>query len=181
MNTKFGYGFDLNIFAVGAHGGETINAKDGALKAIPIFDRLQNDRGPICDGGGVLYRITTDEDILGGEAFLRQSAVRGPCPFAYPWQDEDEISDFRPMDFDAACYAAFAELLECIIETSPVGRVYVQIRCQGLEQSSLCGTWTPKRFGERVVRAGQLWGNMTYVLAKNADESNDAVVNRKLK
>ena len=181
MNTKFGYGFDLNIFAVGAHGGKTMLSRDGMLTAQPIYDRLQNDRGPICDGSGVLYRITTDEDILGGEMFLRQREDRGPCPFAYPWQDEEEIADFRPMDFDAAYHAAFAELLECIIETSPVGRVYIQIRCQGLEQSSLCGTWTPKRFMERVVRAGQLWGNMTYVLSRNADEPNDTIVNRYLK
>ena len=181
MNERFGYGFDVYGFAVGAQQGEPISSKDCMLTAIPIFDRLQNDRGCICDGGGVLYRITTEEDMIGGEIFLRQRDDRPPCPFAYPWQNEEEITDFRPIDFDAAYYAAFAELLECIIDTSPVGRVYVQIRCQGLEQSSLCGTWTPARFMERVVRAGHLWGNMTYVLAKNADEPNDDIVNRNLK
>ena len=73
MSTKFGYGFDVNLFAVGANGGETLCSSDGCLTAIPVFDRLRNDRGLICDGGGVLYRITTDEEIIGGEVFLRQS------------------------------------------------------------------------------------------------------------
>lgn len=181
MNERFGYGFDVYGFAVSAQQAETITSKDGVLMAIPIFDRLQNDRGFICDGTGILYRITTEEDVLGGEVFLRQRKVRPPCPFAYPWQNADEIADLRPMDFDAAYHAAFAELLEGIIDTSPVGKVYVQIRCQGLEQSSICGTWTPARFAERVVCAGHLWGNMTYILIKNADESNSDIVNRNLK
>ena len=181
MNERFGYGFDVYGFAVGAQDGMRLRSSDGMLAAIPVFDRLQNDRGFLCDGGGVLYRITTGEDVLGGEIFLRQRNVRPPCPFAYPWQNADEIADLRPMDFDAAYQAAFAELLECIIATSPVGKLYVQIRCQGLEQSNLCGTWTPARFMERIVRAGHLWGNMTYVLAKNADEPQDNILNQLLK
>ena len=181
MNRKFGYGFDVYGFAVSAQQGETITSNDGVLVAIPVLDRLQNDRGFICDGGGVLYRITTEEDVFGGEVFLRQRAVRPPCSFAYPWLDENEITDFRPLDFDAAYHAAFAELLDRIIDTSPVGKMYVQIRCQGLEQSSICGTWTPRRFMERIVLAGHLWGNMTYILANNADEPQDRIVNRKLK
>ena len=181
MSTKFGYGFDVNLFAVGANGGETLCSSDGCLTAIPVFDRLRNDRGLICDGGGVLYRITTDEEIIGGEVFLRQSEDRPACPFAYPWQEEDEIADLRPMEFDAAYHAAFAELLDRIIDTSPVGKVYVQIRCQGLDRSSLCGTWTTARFMERMVRQGHLWGNMTCILAKNADEPNEKIISRNLK
>lgn len=95
--------------------------------------------------------------------------------------EEEEIVDLRPMDFDAAYHTAFSELLECIIDTSPVGKVYVQVRCQGLEQSNLCGTWTPARFMERIVRTGHLWGNMTYVLAENADVPYASILNQLLK
>ena len=82
---------------------------------------------------------------------------------------------------DGYYFAAFDELLHRVTDTSPVGKTYVQIRCQGLEQSNLCGTWTPARFVERIVRAGHLWGNMTYVLAKNADEPQDNILNQLLK
>lgn len=181
MNTIFGYGFDVNLFIVGADGRETLHSSDGCLTAIPIFDRLQNIRGFICDGDGVLYRVTTDADVCGGEVFLRQAEVRPVCPFAYPWMEEEEVGDLRPIDFDAAYTTAFSELLERIADRSPVGKIYVQIRCQGLEQSNLCGTWTPERFIDRMVRAGQLWGNMTYVLAQNADEPQEDILNRTLK
>lgn len=178
LNMKLGYGFDVNLFAVGAVSGETLCSSDGGLTAIPVFDRLQNDRGLLCDGTGALYRVTTPGEVLGGELFLRQSYDRPPCPFAYPWLGGEEISDLCPMVFDAAYITPFAELLERITDTSPVGKVYVQIRCQGLELSSICGTWTPGRFMERIVCAGHLWGNMTYILAKNADEPQDDIVNR---
>lgn len=181
MREIFGYGFDVNLFAVGAAGNETLCSSDGRLTAIPTFDRLQNARGFLCDGGGVLYRITTAADVLGGEVFLRQAEARPVCPFAYPWQEEAEIADLRPINFDAAYTAAFSELLERVTDTSPVGKIYVQIRCQGLEQSNLCGTWTPERFIDSMVRAGHLWGNMTYVLARNADAPQEVILNRIMK
>ena len=181
MSTKLGYGFDVYGFAVGAQQAETITSKDGVLAAIPVFERLQNDRGLICDGGGVCYDITTAAREFGGVLFLRQTEKRQDCPFAYPWMEEEEIADLRPMIFDAEYACAFEELLCRIMEISPVGKVYVQIRCQGLEQSNLCGTWTPARFMERIVRAGHLWGNMTYVLAKNADEPQNTILNQLLK
>lgn len=181
MCKVFGYGFDVYMFSVGADAPKPIRSSDGRLTAIPIFDRLQNDRGFICDGVGVLYRITTDADVLGGEVFLRQAEARPACPFAYPWMEDDEIADLRPIDFDAAYTAAFSELLERVAATSPAGKMYVRIRCQGLEQSNLCGTWTPERFIDRMVRAGHLWGNMTYVLARNADEPQEDILNRIMK
>lgn len=182
MSVCFGYGFDVYMFAVGASDGMALKSGDGMLIAEPIFDRLQNDRGLICDGGGVCYEITTAQREFGGVRFLRQADERpAVCPFAYLWMEEDEIADLRPMDFDAAYHTAFSELLECIIDTSPVGKVYVQVRCQGLEQSNLCGTWTPARFMERIVRTGHLWGNMTYVLAENADAPYDSILNQLLK
>ena len=181
MSEIFGYGFDVWMFAVGAEDGTVLRSADGLLIAEPVFDRLQNDRGLICDGGGVCYDITTAAREFGGVRFLRQTEKRQDCPFAYPWMEEEELADLRPMIFDAEYSCAFEELLCRIMETSPVGKVYVQIRCQGLEQSNLCGTWTPARFMERIVRAGQLWGNMTYVLAKNADEPQDTILNQMLK
>ena len=181
MKEIFGYGFDVNLFAVGADSNETLCSSDGRLTAIPTFDRLQNIRGLICDGGGVLYRITTAADVSGGEVFLRQAEARPACPFAYPWMEEEEIADLRPLLFEDAYLAAFSELLGRVADMSPVGKIYVQIRCQGLEQSNLCGTWTPERFIDRMVRAGHLWGNMTYVLARNADEPQEVILNRILK
>ena len=181
MSVCFGYGFDVYMFAVGASDGTVLKSEDGMLIAEPIFDRLQNDRGLICDGGGVCYEITTAQRKVGGVRFLRQAEKRQDCPFAYPWMEEDEIADLRPVAFDADYFAAFGEMLDRITDTSPVGKVYVQIRCQGLEQSNLCGTWTPARFMERLVRAGQLWGNMTYVLAENADAPYDSILNQLLK
>lgn len=178
---KFGYGFDVNLFAVGAVSGETLCSSDGLLTAIPVFDRLQNDRGLLCDGNGTMYRVTTPGEVFGGELFLRQTGGRPACPFAYPWMDEEEGLDLRPMDFDAEYIAPFTELLGRVADTSPVGKVYVQIRCQGLELRSICGTWTPERFMERIVRAGHLWGNMTYILASNADTPVDELVKRNLK
>ncbi len=177
----FGYGFDVNLFAVGADVGKQIVSCDGALTAQPVFDRLQNDRGFICDGSGVMYRVTTPDEVFGGELFLRQSDDRPDCPFVYPWMTAEEARDLRPMDFDAAYIAPFAQLLERVTDTSPVGKAYVQIRCQGLEQSNLCGTWTPSRFIDGIVRAGYLWGNMTYILARNADMPQDVLVNPYLK
>lgn len=182
MSGIFGYGFDVWMFAVGAEDGTVLRSADGLLIAEPVSDRLQNIRGLICDGGGVCYDITTAAREFGGVLFLRQTEERpAVCPFAYPWMEEEELADLRPMIFDAEYACAFDELLCRIMETSPVGKVYVQIRCQGLEQSNLCGTWTPARFMERIVRAGQLWGNMTYVLAKNADEPQDTIFNQLLK
>ncbi|MBQ7299767.1 MAG: hypothetical protein IJW77_08000, partial [Clostridia bacterium] len=118
MCKVFGYGFDVYMFSVGADAPKPIRSSDGRLTAIPIFDRLQNDRGFICDDVGVLYRITTDADVLGGEVFLRQAEARPACPFAYPWMEDDEIADQRPIDFDAAYIAAFSELLERVAATS---------------------------------------------------------------
>ena len=182
MSNIFGYGFDVWMFAVGAEDTTVLRSTDGMLIAEPVSDKLQNIRGLICDGGGVCYDITTAAHEFGGVRFLRQAEeCSAVCPFAYPWMDREEIADLRPMLFDAAYLAAFEELLDRITDTSPVGRVYVQIRCQGLEQQSLCGTWTPARFMERIVRAGHLWGNMTYVLAQNADEPQNAILNRMLK
>ncbi len=178
---KFGYGFDVNLFAVGADAKEALCSSDGYLTAIPVFDRLQNDRGLLCDGNGTMYRVTTPGEVFGGELFLRQSDDRPACPFAYPWMDEEEGLDLRPMVFDAAYLAPFAQLLERVTDISSVGKVYVQIRCQGLELHSICGTWTPERFMERIVRAGHLWGNMTYILANSAGEPIDDLVNRNLK
>ena len=181
MSVCFGYGFDVYMFAVGASDGTVLKSEDGMLIAEPIFDRLQNDRGLICDGGGVCYDITTAAREFGGVLFLRQAEKRQDCPFAYPWMEEDEITDLRPVAFDADYFAAFDELLDRIMDISPVGKVCVQIRCQGLEQSNLCGTWTPARYMERIVRTGQLWGNMTYVLAENADAPYDSILNQLLK
>ena len=182
MSEFFGYGFDVWMFSVGAEDGTVLRSSDGMLIAEPVFDKLQNIRGLICDGGGVCYDVTTAAHELGGVRFLRQAQERpAVCPFAYPWMEDEEIADLRPMIFDDAYLAAFEELLERITDTSPVGKVYVLIRCQGLEQDRLCGTWTPARFMKRMVRAGQLWGNMTYILAKNADEPQDAILNRILK
>ena len=181
MSNFFGYGFDVWMFSIGAKDGTVLISEDRKLIAESRSDRLQNDRGLICDGGGVFYDVRTAQREFGGVLFLRQAYDRPVCPFAYPWMEEEEIADVRPMNFDAAYFTAFAELLDRIMDTSPLGRVYVQIRCQGLERSNLCGTWTTARFMQRMVRAGHLWGNMTYVLAQNADEPLEIIRNQGLK
>ena len=169
MDIIFGYGFDLFLFSVSSENRETFHSPDGRLTARPCADRLRNIRGLLSDGGGVLYNVSTVQEESGGVLFLQERPRGGSCPFAFPWMSAEDAADIRHVTLDAAYREAFSALLLRVMETSPVGKVYVQIRCQGLEKSNLVGTLTPGIFLEQLVNADVLWGNMTYILAQNAD------------
>ena len=60
-------------------------------------------------------------------------------------------------------------ILTYLLDKSPLKKLYVQIRCQGLEKENIIGTLSVDRFINGVIKSKLLLGNITYILSSTAD------------
>ena len=83
--------------------------------------------------------------------------------FLVPWKNEEELRDIKRITVDSAYRDQIKHLLYDLANQSPVKKLYVQIRRQGLERDNIMGMMTVEQFGDMMER-DELLGNMVYVI-----------------
>ncbi len=121
---------------------------------------------PICDGPGVYYDVVSSHDECGGTIFIREKAQSQKHYFSVPWKSEEEIRDIKPITIDPEYRDELIRLLHDLVNRSPVKKMYVQIRRQGLERDNLIGMITAEQFGDMMAQ-DELLGNMVYVIRES--------------
>ena len=160
----YGYGFDFHVFIVGGSvdaAEELAGMTDFALEYWGT--RLSGYRGDICDCDGALINVTTAAHECGGVLFIKET----------DYLEDDE----RAICIDGDYHAAIEKLLRDAIIKSPVGKLYVNIRCQGMERNNIRGTKSVSAFMQDV-KTQRIRGNCTYILCDAEDEDLNVLVNR---
>ena len=164
----FGFLYDFWVFVVGQTAD--VNKMQGSkLQCGGLACRVWNYTGPdsfaypICDSPGVYYNVTSSCEEEGGTIFIQEKANTYEHYFCVPWKGDEEIRDIKPITVDSEFRDEIINLLHNLINQSPVKKMYVQIRCQGLDRTNLIGMITVEQFGDMMTH-DELLGNLVYVI-----------------
>ena len=172
MNRKidriFGYGFDFWIYVVGQHIQEstfdTTRTSLGKLKYDYCeYNSPDSFAFPVCDCEGVFYNVVSSYGEEAGTIFIKETPRNEEHYFCVPWKSTEEMNDVRNIMIDTEYQEDLAAFIGALIELSPVRKIYIQIRCQGLEKHNMIGMLNVRQFC-RLMEQDQLLGNMVYVI-----------------
>ena len=167
----FGFLYDFWVFVVGQSTDE-IMTQGSKLQYGDLTCSVWNHTGPnsfafpICDSSGVFYDVTSSAEEEGGTIFIQEKANTYEHYFCVPWKSEEELRDIRPITIDTKYRKKLICLLHDLVNQSPVKKLYVQIRCQGLERDNIIGMITVEQFGYMMAK-DELLGNMVYVIRES--------------
>lgn len=165
----YGYGFDFWIWCVGQKMPED---------NLPTYGKLMWEAWPYSEFGshglsfrdiyGVQYSITSKSNEHGGTVFVKEIPQVQNHYFSVPWRDEAETRDIRNITIDAEYRNILIKAINYIIEKSPFRKIYLQIRCQGLDLDNVIGVLTVKQL-EKLINDDELLGNVVYVICNSID------------
>lgn len=167
-NRTFGYLYDFWVFVVGQSADENMMQRSklqygGLTCRIWNYTSPDSFAFPVCDSSGVYYDVTSSAEEEAGTIFIREKAKIDEHYFCVPWKSEQEIRDVKPITIDSEYRNELIHLLHGLVNKSPVKKMYVQIRCQGLERDNIIGMITVEQFGDMIAQ-DKLLGNMVYVI-----------------
>ena len=167
-NRTFGYLYDLWVFVVGQSADihtarETTFRYENLTYTCCAYAGPNSFAFPICDSPGVYYNVLSSFEEEGGTVFIRENASVHEHFFCAPWKNREEIEDMKPITIDPGYREDIRRLLRELVNQSPVKKLYVQIRRQGLERDNIMGMLTVEQFGDMMER-DELLGNMVYVI-----------------
>lgn len=160
----FGYGYDFRLYCVGQKEiqAEMLCSKKLHCRTTP-YSGIGSFAFPFCDGFGVFCDFVSSADECGGTVFLRETDEHAvPC-FPIPWRTEAELNDIKRMVTDEDYKDELVQAFYAVLDKSPVRKVYLQVRCQGLEKENIVGMLTGKQM-EALIREDKLLGNVVYVI-----------------
>ena len=167
-NRMFGYLYDFWVFVVGQ--SEDINLiKNNKLQYGNLMCDICNYAGPnsfafpVCDSSGMYYNVTSLYEEEGGTIFIQEKSQNQEHYFCVPWKSEEEIQDVKPIKINSEYREELIQFLHDLVNQSPVKKMYVQIRRQGLERDNMIGMITVEQFGNMMAQ-DKLLGNMVYVI-----------------
>ena len=167
-NRTFGYLFDFWVFVVG-QAANTNTTQGTKLRYGNLICHVCDYVGPnsfafpICDSTGVYYNVLSSYEEEGGTIFIKEKPHSNEHYFCVPWKSEEEIRDIKRITIDSEYRDQIKNLLYDLVNKSPVRKLYVQIRCQGLERDNIMGMMTVEQFGDMMAQ-DELLGNMVYVI-----------------
>ena len=161
----YGFGFDWWVWCVGQeiHSIDkqifdkisyTTHEYDGICSSMPV---------PFCDCKGIHYDFTSDYKELGGTIFVNELTPKGNHYFSVPWLTEKEIKDVRRLEIDFEYRETLIKSLKYLVNKSPVRKLYLNIRCQCLDNDNIIGMLTVDQL-EKLMNENQLLGNVVYVI-----------------
>ena len=164
----FGYTFDFWVYVVGQEALDGIEPEpkfsfENLTCSVCTYTGPDSFAFPICDSAGVYYNVLSSCEEEGGTVFIRENAHGHTHFFCAPWKNEAEIRDIKRIAVDTAYRVPIKNLLYELVNRSPVKKLYVQIRRQGLERDTIMGMLTVEQFSDMMER-DELLGNMVYVI-----------------
>ena len=167
-NRTFGYLYDFWVFVVGQSADENMMQRSklqygGLTCRIWNYTSPDSFAFPVCDSSGVFYDVTSSAEEEAGTIFIREKAKIDEHYFCVPWKSEQEIRDVKPITIDSEYRNELILLLHGLVNKSPVKKMYVQIRRQGLERDNIIGMITVEQFGDMMAQ-DKLLGNIVYVI-----------------
>lgn len=167
-NRTFGFLYDFRVFVVGQSTGE-IMTQGSKLQYGDLTCSVWHYTGPnsfafpICDSSGMYYDVTSSAEEEGGTIFIQEKAKIYEHYFCVPWKSAEEIRDIKAITIHSEYRDELIHLLHDLVNQSPVKKLYVQIRRQGLERDNIIGMITVEQFGDMMAQ-DKLLGNMVYVI-----------------
>lgn len=164
----FGFLYDFWVFVVGQSADANM-VQEGKLKYGDLTCRVSNYKGPdsfafpICDSSGVYYDVTSSAEEEGGTIFIQEKTDTYGNYFCVPWKSAVEIQDVKAITIHSEYRDELIHFLRDFVNQSPVKKLYVQIRRQGLGRNNIIGMITVDQFGEMMYK-DELLGNMVYVI-----------------
>jgi len=167
VTRKLGFGFDFWVYVVRQKCENKIHDKECCNFGKLMYRRAEYSEpnsfaSPICDSDGMYYNVFSSQDEEVGTIFIKETG-KGGHYFSVPWLNEKEIQDIRTISIDPEYQKDLSPLLMDFIHQSPVRKMYLQIRCQGLENNNLIGILTVEQIS-KLMEKDQLLGNMVYVI-----------------
>ena len=167
-NRTFGYLFDFWVFVVGQSADthteqETTSRYENLTYTRCEYAGPNSFSFPVCDSPGVYYNVLSSFEEEGGTIFVKEISPSHGHYFRVPWKNEEEIRDIKQITVDSAYRDPIKHLLYDLVNQSPVKKLYVQIRRQGLERDNIMGMLTVEQFGDMMER-DELLGNMVHVI-----------------
>lgn len=159
----YGFGFDFWVFSALQTDDEKALPKNPKLhyEAVP-YQGADSFAFPLCEEEGVFYNITSSLEECGGTLFIREQPQEKRDYFNVPWQKDSE-SDVRSVEIDSDYIESLEKILRCIVERSPVRKIYILIRCQCKGDHNLIGMLTLNQYMD-LMRKNELLGNVAYVV-----------------
>lgn len=170
MKDTYGFLFDFWVYVVGKSSDisntQRTDFKYGNLTGYACeYSGPGSFAFPICDGPGTFYEVLSSHNELGGTIFIKEQSQSTDHYFCVPWKNRDEILDVKRITIDSEYRDELIGLLRFLIDQSPVKKLYVQIRRQGLEKDNIVGMITVDQFGH-MLNNDELLGNMVYVICE---------------
>lgn len=164
----FGFLYDFWVFVVGQ--SVDINMMQGnklqygdLICRVLKYTSPDSFAFPICDSPGVYYNVTSSHEEEGGTIFIQEKANIYEHYFCVPWKSAEEIRDIKAITICSEYREELIHFLQDLVKQSPVKKLYVQIRRQGLGRNNIIGMITVDQFGEMMYK-DELLGNMVYVI-----------------
>lgn len=168
-NEVYGYLYDFWVYVVGQS-----DIKENELQYRQLYCSMFMYSGqgswafPVCDSNGIYYDVRSSYKECGGTIFIKENTKGKEHYFYVPWRNGPEIKDVRWITIDSEYRDDLISLLHFLVNQSPVKKLYVQIRRQGLERDNIMGMMTVDQFGE-MMKNDWLIGNMVYVIYDNLE------------
>lgn len=167
-NRTYGFLYDFWVFVVGestdVNFTQETKLQYGSLTYhVCNYGGLNSFAFPICDSLGVHYNVLSSYEEEGGTIFIQEKPQSHEHYFCVPWKSEEEIQDIKPITIDFEYRDVLIHFLHDLVNQSPVKKLYVQIRRQGLGRNNMIGMITVDEFGEMIYK-DELLGNMVYVI-----------------
>ncbi len=109
--------------------------------------------------------MTSSQDECGGTLFIRENPQK--CDyFNVPWQSRN----VRSVEIDSDYIEPLEKIVRCIVELSPVRKVYILVRRQCRGENNIIGMLTVGQYVD-LMRVGKLLGNVAYVVYEPESDS----------
>ena len=164
----FGFLYDFGVFVVGQSADVNMmqgrKLQYGGLTCrVWKYTSPNSFAFPICDSPGVYYNVMSSHEEEGGTIFVQEKANVYEHYFCVPWKSAVEIQDIKAITIHSEYRDELIHFLHDLVNHSPVKKLYVQIRRQGLGRDNMIGMITVDQFGEMMYK-DELLGNIVYVI-----------------
>lgn len=166
MKDVYGFLYDFWVYVVGQTNTQMTEFQYGNLTcSVRDYSGPDSFAFPVCDSPGTYYNVTSSFKECGGTIFIKEKSRSAEHYFCVPWKNREEILDVKRITVEPEYRDELIGLLHFLTEQSPVKKLYVQIRRQGLERDNIIGMITVEQFG-KMMDNDELLGNMVYVVCE---------------
>ncbi|MBQ8577171.1 MAG: hypothetical protein IJ449_04280 [Clostridia bacterium] len=131
----------------------------------PNYENARSaDWGFLHQSKGCRYILLARNDELKGRLHIAKQDSDSQRLIRLPWMTEEEVSFSYCLSFPPECYESTENILRCLVNASPVGRLYVLIRCQSTEMPNIVGTLTVEEY-MTLFRSGKIQANLCYIVS----------------